>query len=68
MKQVCAHEGIKAVTSSEMEYVPEEDDWAETNLGGINAYNNTSMLEGRRTIFINTIVMKISIVKACSRP
>jgi hypothetical protein len=56
------------VTSFEKVYVPEEEDCAETRLVDGNAYNNTSMLEGKRTIFINATVIRVSNVKACPRP
>lgn len=52
------------MTSFEKVYVPEEEDSAETSLVDGNAYNNTSMLEGKRIIFINTTVIQISNVEA----
>jgi hypothetical protein len=54
------------VTSFEKEYVPEEEDCAETSIEG-SAYNNTSMLEGNRTIFINATTTDISKDEASSR-
>ena len=52
------------MTSVEKVYAPEEEDCAETSLVDGNAYNNTSMLEGKRTIFINTTVILVSNVEA----
>ncbi len=56
------------MTSFEKVYVPEEEDCAETSFVDRNAYNNTSMLEGKRTIFIRTTAIQVSNVEACTRP
>jgi hypothetical protein len=56
------------VTSFEKVYVPEEEVCAETSLVDGNAYNNTSMLEGKRIIFTNTAVIQVSNVEAYPKP
>jgi hypothetical protein len=55
------------VTSFEKVYAPEEEGCAETSLVDGNAYNNTSMLEGKRIIFINTTVIQVNNVEAYPR-
>jgi hypothetical protein len=67
LKHVCAHEGMKAVTLFDKVYVPEEDDCAETGLVYGNVYNNTSMLEGKRTIFVNAVITPVSTFDRYSR-